>query len=65
MNEWQTAALEKQGDFLEIQHALGRNPYNIKGAILQNLKDGQKLTKYWKAKGPNAMDVDAASVQQG
>jgi hypothetical protein len=63
MDEWQEAAFEEQGDFLEVQHALGRNPYNIKGAILQNLKEGQKPTKFWKAKGPNAMEVDAVQTE--
>jgi hypothetical protein len=63
MNEWQEAAFEEQGDFLEVQHALGRNPFNVKGAILQNLKEGQKSTKFWKAKGPNAMEVDAVQTE--
>jgi hypothetical protein len=63
MNEWQEAAIEEQGDFLEVQHALECNPYNVKGAILQNLKEGQKPTRYWKAKGPNAMDVDTAQIE--
>jgi hypothetical protein len=63
MDEWQEAAVEEQGDFLEVQHALGRNPYNVKGTILQNLKEGQKPTKFWKAKGPNAMEVDAVQTE--
>jgi hypothetical protein len=63
MDDWQEAAVEEQGDFLEVQHALGRNPYNIKGTILQNLKEGQKPTKFWKAKGPNAMEVDALQTE--
>jgi hypothetical protein len=64
MDEWQEVALEEQGDLLEIQHTLGQNSYNIKGVILQNLKEGQKPTKYRKAKGPNAMDVDAAHIEE-
>jgi hypothetical protein len=63
MDEWQEAAFEEQGDFLEVQHTLGRNPYNIKGAILQNLKEGEKSTKFWKAKGPNAMEVDTVQTE--
>jgi hypothetical protein len=63
MDEWQEAAFEEQGDFLEVQHVLGQNPYNIKGAILQNLKEGQKPTKFWKAKGANAMDVDRTQLE--
>ena len=34
MDEWQEAAYEEQCKYLEIQQALGRNPYNIKEQIL-------------------------------
>ena len=61
MDEWQDAAREEHRDYLEVQQALGRNPYNIKEMILRNLQKPQP-TKFWKAKGPNAMDIDALGV---
>jgi len=36
---------------------MGRNPYNVKETILKNLQRTAP-TKFWKAKGPNAMEVD-------
>jgi len=57
MDEWQEAAREEQRDYLEVQHAMGRNPYNIKETILKNLQKTAP-TKFWKAKGTNAMEVD-------
>ena len=61
MDEWQDMAQEEHRDYLEVQQALGRNPYNIKETILRNLQKPQP-TKFWRAKGPNAMDVDNATV---
>jgi len=57
MDEWQEAAREEQCDYLEVQHAMRRNPYNVKDTILKNLQKPMP-TKFWKAKGPNAMEVD-------
>jgi len=57
MDEWQEAAREEQCDYLEVQHAMGRNPYNVKDTILKNLQKPMP-TKFWKAKGPNAMEVE-------
>jgi len=34
MDEWQDVAQEEHCDYLEVQQALGRNPYNIKETIL-------------------------------
>ena len=61
MDKWQDAAREEHHDYLEVQQALGRNPYNIKETILRNLQKPQP-TKFWRAKGPNTMDVDNTSV---
>src|SRR6267142_6046951 len=61
MDKWQDVAREEHCDYLEVQQALGRNPYNIKETILRNLQKPQP-TKFWRAKGPNAMDVDTATV---
>jgi len=61
MDEWQKAAREEQCDYLEVQHAIGRNPYNVKDTILKNLQKPMP-TKFWKAKGPNAMEVDKAGA---
>jgi len=38
MDKWQEAAREEQRDYLEVQHAMGRNPYNVKETILKNLQ---------------------------
>jgi len=38
MDEWQEAAWEEHRDYLEVQHTLGRNPYNIKETIFRNLQ---------------------------
>ena len=62
MDEWQEAAREEHWDYLEVQHALGRNPYNIKETILRNLQKPMP-TKFWKAKGPNAMDIDMTQTE--
>jgi len=67
MDKWQEAAREEQRDYLEVQHAMGRNPYNVKETILKNLQKTAP-TKFWKAKGPNAMEVDrtgTADAAQG
>ena len=61
MDEWQDAAREEHCNYLEVQQALGRNPYNIKETILRNLQKSQP-TKFWRAKGPNAMDVDSLTA---
>jgi len=61
MDKWQDAACEEHHDYLEVQQALGRNLYNIKETILRNLQKPQP-TKFWRAKGPNAMDVDNVRV---
>jgi len=61
-DEWQEAAREEQCNYLEVQHAMGRNPYNIKETILKNLQKTAP-TKFWKAKGPNAMEVDNAGTE--
>jgi len=43
---------------------LGKNPYNIKDNVLHTLRKkqggggGNSKTQYWKAKGPDAMEVD-------
>jgi hypothetical protein len=42
---------------------LGKNPYNIKDNVLHMLRKkqgggGNSKTQYWKAKGPDAMEVD-------
>jgi len=37
MDEWQEAAREEQHDYLKVQHAMERNPYNVKETILKNL----------------------------
>src|SRR6267142_2395406 len=50
MNEWQEAAQEEHWDYLEVQHVLGRNPYNIKETILRNLQKPTP-TKFWRQKG--------------
>jgi len=62
MDKWQEAAREEQCDYLEVQHALGKNPYNVKETILKNLQKTAP-TKFWKAKGPNAMEVDKADTE--
>ena len=62
MDKWQEAAREEQCDYLEVQHAMGRNPYNVKETILKNLQKTAP-TKFWKAKGPNAMKVDKAETE--
>jgi len=61
MDKWQDVAREEHCDYLEVQQALGRNPYNIKETILRNLQKPQP-TKFWRAKGPNAMDIDKAGA---
>jgi hypothetical protein len=64
MEEWQEAAQQEHLDYLEVQQALGKNPYNIKDNVLHTLckKQGRGVgnskTQYWKAKGPDAMEVD-------
>jgi hypothetical protein len=64
MSEWQEAARQEHLDYLEVQQALGKNPYNIKDNVLQTLRKkqsgvgGNSKTQYWKAKGPDAMEVD-------
>jgi hypothetical protein len=65
MNEWQEAAQQEHLDYLEVQQALGTNPYNVKDNILHALRKkqsggggGNSKTQYWKAKGPDAMEVD-------
>jgi len=62
MDEWQEAAREEQRNYLEVQHAMGRNPYNVKETILKNLQKTAP-TKFWKAKGPNAMEVDNTGTE--
>jgi hypothetical protein len=70
MSEWQEAAQQEHLNYLKVQQALGKNPYNVKDGILQTLckkqpEGGTTKTQYWKAKGPDAMDVTglgAASV---
>jgi len=62
MDRWQEAAREEQRDYLEVQHAMGRNPYNVKETILKNLQKPVP-TKFWKAKGPNAMEVDKTETE--
>ena len=57
MDEWQEAAREEQRKYLEIQQALGQNLYNIKEQILNNPQK-KPTTKFWKAKGPDAMEVN-------
>jgi len=61
MDEWQDAAREEHCDYLEVQQALGRNPYNIKEMILRNLQKPQPTT-FWRAKGSNAMNIDNIGV---
>jgi hypothetical protein len=64
MEEWQEAARQEHLDYLEVQQALGKAPYNIKDNVLQTLRKkqgrgtGNSKTQYWKAKGPDAMEVD-------
>jgi Retrotransposon gag protein len=64
MNEWQEAARQEHLNYLEVQQALGKNPYNVKDNILHTLRKkqsgggGNSKTQYWKAKGPDAMEVD-------
>jgi hypothetical protein len=64
MEEWQEAARQEHLDYLEVQQALGKNPYNIKDNVLHTLRKkqgsggGNTKTQYWKAKGPDAMEVD-------
>jgi hypothetical protein len=65
MEEWQEAARQEHLDYLEVQQALGKNPYNIKDNVLHTLRKkqgggggGNSKTQYWKAKGPDAMEVD-------
>src|SRR6267142_964536 len=62
MDKWQDAAREEHHDYLEVQHMLGRNPYNIKETILRNLQKPMP-TKFWRAKGPNAMDVNTTQLR--
>jgi hypothetical protein len=70
MNEWQEAAREEPLDYLEVQQALGKNPYNVKDEIMQTLckkqtGGGTTKTQYWKAKGPDAMEVDTSISSNG
>jgi hypothetical protein len=65
MEEWQEAARQEHLDYLEVQQALGKNPYNIKDNVLHTLRKkqgggggGNPKTQYWKAKGPDAIEVD-------
>jgi hypothetical protein len=64
MEEWQEAARQEHLDYLEVQQALGKNPYNIKDNVLHTLckkqgsGGGNSKMQYWKAKGPDAMEVD-------
>jgi len=62
MEEWQEAAQQEHLDYLEVRQALGKNPYNIKDTVLHTLRKkrggGNSKTQYWKAKGPDAMEVD-------
>ena len=65
MSEWQEAARQEHLDYLEVQQALGKNPYNIKDNVLHTLRKkqgggggGSSKTQYWKAKGLDAMKVD-------
>ena len=69
MDKWQEAAWEEQCKYLKIQQALGHNPYNIKEWIL-NTPQKKPTTKFWKAKGPDAMEVNTnelakANFQKG
>jgi hypothetical protein len=48
---------------------LGKNPYNIKDNVLHTLRKkqgggGNPKTQYWKAKGPDAMEVDNTLVEE-
>jgi hypothetical protein len=65
MSKWQEAARQEHLDYLKVQQALGKNPYNVKNDIMQTLhkkQPGGGTTKmqYWKAKGPDAMEVDSS-----
>jgi Ty3 transposon capsid-like protein len=70
MDEWQEAAQQEHLDYLEVQQALGKNPYNIKDNVLHTLRKkqgggvGNSKTQYWKAKGPDAMEVDNTLVEE-
>jgi hypothetical protein len=70
MSEWQEAARQEHLDYLKVQQALGKNPYNIKDGILQTLRKkqpggGTTKTQYWKAKEPDAMEADAGISSNG
>jgi hypothetical protein len=64
MGEWQEAARQEHFGYLEVQQALEKNPYNIKDNVLHTLRKkqgrggGNSKMQYWKAKGPDAMEVD-------
>jgi hypothetical protein len=64
MSKWQEAVWQEHLDYLKVQQALGKNPYNIKDGVLQTLHKkqtgGPTKTQYWKAKGPDAMEVDTS-----
>ena len=70
MSKWQEAAQQEHLDYLKVQQALGKNPYNFKDGIMQTLhkkqpRGGTTKTQYWKAKGPNAMEVDTSIGSNG
>jgi hypothetical protein len=62
MSKWQEATQQEHLDYLEVQQASGKNPCNIKDGVLQTLHKKQtskpNQTQYWKAKGPDAMEVN-------
>src|SRR5580698_8104058 len=65
MKEWQQAAREENLIFLKIQQLIRNNPtYTHQGKILPRpFQHRGAPTKYWKPKGPHAMNVDAVQTK--
>jgi hypothetical protein len=64
MEEWQQAAREENLIFLKIQQLIRNNPtYTVQRQLPPKVFQHRGApTKYWRPKGPNAMNVDAAQT---
>jgi hypothetical protein len=66
MEEWQKAAKEENLVYLKIQQLVKSNPLftpNFQKPFQQRFFQNKgQTTKYWKPRGPHAMNVDAAQT---
>jgi len=60
MSEWQKVARQEQLIFREIQHYRFQRDHGRHTLPTQKVKGPPPTPKYWKAPGPNAMNVDLA-----